>query len=84
MFLLPIYQCSGKDEKVCGPLCQSIPGGKIDDELGRLLIDTMTPAALEVSLAVQEELKNRIEEADALRNKELERIKYEADLLRRV
>jgi len=42
----------------------------------------MTPVALEVALAVQQELEARIEEADALRFKQVERARYEAELAR--
>jgi hypothetical protein len=39
--------------------------------------------AVEVTLAVQQELQARLDEADALRHKAVERAKYEADLSRR-
>jgi hypothetical protein len=39
--------------------------------------------ALEVALRVQEELESRIDEADRLRHKQVERARYEADLARR-
>ena len=42
-----------------------------------------TPVALEVALAVQQELHARIEEADKLRYQKVERARYESDLTRR-
>ena len=40
----------------------------------------MKPVTLELTLAVQEELKQRIEEADKLRRQSVERARYEVDL----
>jgi hypothetical protein len=43
----------------------------------------MTPMALEVALSVQQEIEARMEEVDALRRKQVERARYEADLTER-
>ena len=48
----------------------------------RLLLETLTPLALEVALAVQQELQQRLDEADRLRRQHVERARYEADLAR--
>ena len=56
----------GLDEAMAGPRCQNIPGQGIDQAVGRLLVETMNPMALEVALAVQQELQDRLEEADKL------------------
>ncbi len=63
--------------------CQSVPGGTVDDAIGRLLLDTLTPLALEVALTVQAELDTRADEADALRRRHVERARHHADLARR-
>src|SRR5258708_1541842 len=46
-------------------------------------IHTAAPRALEVILAVRQELQLRIEEVDKLRKKQVERASYEADLAQR-
>jgi hypothetical protein len=46
-------------------------------------VDTVTPVTLEVALAVQQELQSRLEEADRLRQQQVERSRYEAELARR-
>ncbi|EQD41898.1 recombinase, partial [mine drainage metagenome] len=46
-------------------------------------METVSPAALEVALAVESEIAGRIEEAQSLRLKQLERQRYEAELARR-
>ena len=43
----------------------------------------MTPVALEVALNVQGELQSRLEDADRLRQAQVERARYEAGLARR-
>ena len=65
------------------PMCQSIPGAGLDEAVGALLLEEVTPAALEVALAVQEELRLRAEEADRWRRARLERARYEAELAER-
>ena len=51
--------------------------------MSELLIASVTPVALEVALSVQQELQTRVEEADRLRQAQVERARYEADLARR-
>ena len=77
------YACKGWDAKVAGPLCQSVPGDGIDRAVGGLLIEVMNPVALEVALSVQQELEGRLEEADRLRYRQVERARQEAELARR-
>jgi hypothetical protein len=66
-----------------GACCQSIRGSNIDAAVSDLLLKTVAPAALEVALAVHEQIAARIEEADTLRLRQLERARYEAELARR-
>jgi hypothetical protein len=63
--------------------CQDISGDGIDQAVGRLLVASMNPAALEVALAVHRELQDRLEEADRLRYRQVERARQEADLAQR-
>jgi DNA invertase Pin-like site-specific DNA recombinase len=79
----PNYLCKGAGNTQSRPNCQDIPGWGIDDAISRLLLEVMTPFALEVALAVQKELQDRIDEADGLRRKQVERARYEAELARR-
>jgi len=65
------------------PPCHTVPGGTIDAAVGRLLLDTVTPLALEVALTVQAELEARAGEADALRRSHVERARHRAELARR-
>ncbi|MCC7083477.1 MAG: recombinase family protein [Pirellulales bacterium] len=78
----PRYVCQRDGIEQGQPLCQSIPGKGVDEAIGRLLLEKVTPLALEVTLAVQQELQTRREEADALRKQQVERARYEAELAR--
>ena len=51
--------------------------------IGQLLLDTLTPLALEVALTVQAEIEARADEADAMRRSHVERARHRADLARR-
>jgi DNA invertase Pin-like site-specific DNA recombinase len=81
--LLPIYVCQLDGIRKGEPLCQQMPGAAIDEAVGKLVVDALTPMTIEVTLAVQRELESRAEEVDALRRRQVERAQYEADLARR-
>ena len=76
------YVCAGRTRLFGDPLCQSILGTGIDAAVGKLLVETVTPMALELALAVQQEITARLDEADRLRHRQVERAQYEADLAR--
>lgn len=79
----PDYVCAGLRSTLATPKCQAISGADIDRAMGDLLIEVMTPVALEVTLAVEQELRVRADEADGLRRKQVDRARYEAELARR-
>ena len=80
--MIPNYVCVGRGRLFGDPLCQSILGTGIDAAVGQLLVDTVTPMALELALSVQHEITSRLEEADRLRYRQVERAQYEADAAR--
>jgi hypothetical protein len=63
--------------------CQHISGKALDDTVGELLLSSVSPVTLEIALAVQDEIQKRIEEADRLRQAQVERARYEASLAQR-
>jgi hypothetical protein len=80
---VPDYVCQRDGIEHGRPICQSVNGEQIDKRIGELLVETMTPLALDVTLAVQQELETRMEEVDRLRRKQVERARYDADLAQR-
>jgi DNA invertase Pin-like site-specific DNA recombinase len=79
----PTYVCQRQGIARAEPICQSLPGRDLDHEIGRLLLETVTPLTLEITLTVQQELQTRLDEADRLHRRAVERARYEADLARR-
>ena len=81
--LVPEYFCQRNGVDHIVSVCQHVFGEHLDRAVGQLLIDTVTPLALEVTLTVQQEMQARLEEVDRLRKKQVERARYEADLAQR-
>lgn len=81
--IVPWYVCQKEGIEKAGPFCQSVPGQDIDAAVGKLLLEKLTPAAVEVAVAVQQEIYARCEQADALQRQQVERARYEAELARR-
>ena len=63
-------------------VCQDVSGGVVDEAVGKLILQSVRPLALEVSLQVQQELQSRLVEVDRLRRQPVERAQYEADQAR--
>ena len=81
---VPDYQCIGECiQAAARRAAWSIPGAGVDAAIGQLLLDTVTPLALEVALTVQAELEARADEADQLRRSHVERARQRAELARR-
>jgi hypothetical protein len=81
--LKPQYFCVNRGPTLSESPCQVIDGARIDAALGDLIIEVFQPAALEMAVAVQAEVSERLEEADRHRRRAVERAHYEADLARR-
>ncbi len=78
--MTPQYSCQREGIEHGKAFCQLIPGQDIDRAIGKILVELMTPASLEVAMAVQKELQDRLEEADRLRKQQVERARYETEL----
>jgi hypothetical protein len=79
----PVYLCQRHRIERWENSCQYIPGAGIDEAIGKLVVESITPLTLEVALEVQRELETRFDEADKLRKQQVERAEYEANLARR-
>ena len=78
--LEPAYVCQRESVDHGEPVCQNIPGAKIDEAIGQLLLEMVTPLSLQVALEVQDTLQTQLNEADRLRRQQVQRARYEADL----
>jgi DNA invertase Pin-like site-specific DNA recombinase len=81
--LVPDYRCAKENIQRTLPVCQNLPGHSIDQAISQLLLDTVTPLALEVALTVQAELETQAEHADQLRRSHVDRAREHAELARR-
>jgi Recombinase/Recombinase zinc beta ribbon domain len=77
------YVCDRGHSTRGEPNCQSIAGPPIDQVIGALIIESMTPAAVELALEIRREIESQYEEADHLRCRAMERAQIEADLAQR-
>jgi DNA invertase Pin-like site-specific DNA recombinase len=73
------YVCWARGRGYADPMCQSILGAEIDSAISDLALKTVTPMAIEVSLAVQQEVSQRVEEGDNIRQRQVQRAQYEVD-----
>ena len=80
--LVPNYVCNGRGWFYGDALCQSIVGSRIDAAISTLIVDSLTPSAIDLALAVQKEIERRADESDRLRHRQVERAEYEADQAR--
>jgi hypothetical protein len=81
--LVPAYSCQREGIATATPECQAITGSGIDTALARLILDTLTPLALDVALTVEGELAAHAQHADALRATHVQRAQHTADQARR-
>lgn len=63
--------------------CQSVPAVDVDAAIARLLLELMTPMAIEMTLAIQSQLDRRIAEREHHHQLRITRARYESDLARR-
>jgi DNA invertase Pin-like site-specific DNA recombinase len=81
--LVPDYLCQQAGIAQAAPICQHIPGSRIDQAISQLLLETVSPMALDVALRVESELQHRRDEVDRLRQQRLKALHYEVQLAQR-
>jgi DNA invertase Pin-like site-specific DNA recombinase len=77
------YVCDRATDSRAEPNCQSLAGPPIDEAVGLLVAEKMTPAAVELAIETRREIEARYEEADQLRCRAIERAQIDADLAQR-
>lgn len=77
------YVCDRASRDRGAPDCQSIAGAPIEEAIGLLIAQQMTPAAVELALEIRDEITTRQEEADRLRSRAVERAQIDAALAQR-
>jgi DNA invertase Pin-like site-specific DNA recombinase len=77
------YVCDRATDARAEPNCQSLAGPSIDEAVGVLVAEKMTPAAVDLALEIRTEIEGRYEEADQLRCRAIQRGQVDADLAQR-
>ena len=67
------YVCTGNSSNRGTPPCQLVPGGNLDQAIGKVLVEMITPVKLEQALAVQQEIDEWAAEAGRLYQMQVER-----------
>ncbi len=76
--LVPDYVCDSNSGNRGAPPCQFIPGAEVDQAVGKVLVETITPQKLELALAVEQEIAEREVETNRLYRMQVERARYES------
>jgi DNA invertase Pin-like site-specific DNA recombinase len=77
------YVCDRAFDAGAESNCQSLAGTPIDEAVGLLVIEAMTPAAVALALEIRKEIEARHNEADQLRRRAIDRAQADADLAQR-
>ncbi len=81
--ILTYYVCSRAGSIGLNNRCLTVYGSGLDESVGQLLLQSVTPLTLEVALQVEHEVEQKWAEADRMRRQHVERARYEADMARR-
>jgi DNA invertase Pin-like site-specific DNA recombinase len=79
----PDYHCAREGIATGTPRCQSICGAGIDAAVAKLVLEQLTPLAIETALAVSTELAQRAADADRIRQMGVTRAEHAAEAARR-
>ena len=81
--LVPDYTCQREGIATATPICQNITGTAVDAAVAELVLQTLTPLALEVALSVADQITAQAADADRIRASHVQRAHHNAELARR-
>ena len=79
----PVYRCQRRGIQRAEPPCQSLPGAAIDHAVSELVLETVTPASLDVAVEVFDELRSRAAAIDRAKRAQIARLREDAELAQR-
>ena len=79
----PLYRCQRRGIQRAEPVCQSLPGAAIDRAVSELVLETVTPASIDIAVEVFEELRSRAAEVDRAKRAQIARLREDAELAQR-
>lgn len=80
---MPKYICPRHGNESTRRFCQVVQGRAIDEAVGEVLLETVTPMAVEVAMEVFEEIRSRRVEVVRMHERRLEQTRQEAEMARR-
>ena len=80
---VPDYTCQRQGIETGKGPCQIVPGTGLDQAVAAIVLQAVTPAALDIALEVFEELRQRQAEVDRQRRAQVQRVREEAELAQR-
>jgi DNA invertase Pin-like site-specific DNA recombinase/DNA-binding transcriptional MerR regulator len=81
--LLPDYSCQREGIATATPACQNICGAGVDAAVADLVLQTLTPLALDVALSVTDQIAAQAADADRIRASHVQRAHHDAEQARR-
>lgn len=81
--LIPNYVCQRQGIETATRHCQFVQGMFVDELIGKMLVEMVTPVSLDVSMKVFEEIRTRHEDLVRLHRTGLERARHEVELAQR-
>ena len=82
--LYPEYLCQKEQiEEGTDQMCQQVLGAGLDAAMAQLLLAQLTPLAVDTSIQIYEELHVQAQEAQRVREQQVERARYAAELAQR-
>jgi len=80
---LLMYECHQLHSQLADKTCQTLRGDRIDQAVIQCFLEAIQPAHLEVALSALDQVEARARQVDQQWHRQLERVRYEADLARR-
>jgi DNA-binding transcriptional MerR regulator len=81
--LVPDYACQREGIATATPACQNICGTGIDTAVANLVLQTLTPLAIDVALTVSDQIAAQAADADRIRAAHVQRARHNAEQARR-
>ena len=79
----PIYRCQRRGIQRAEAACQNVPGAAIDHAVSELVLETVTPASIDVAVEVFDELRSRAAAVDRAKRAQIARLREDAELAQR-
>jgi DNA invertase Pin-like site-specific DNA recombinase len=77
------YICCHRQRRYAEPVCQRIPGRDVDQRVAEVVLAALTPAQIELTLAVMQEIERQQAELQRQWDLQLESARYTAQLAQR-